>query len=638
MKKSNKLARLSGGLAGLGVVVCIAVAVNVILGNLNLRKDLTEEKLYELSEGTREILTRLERPVTLKLFFNGASPEVPVQLKQFAQRVEDLLVEYEMAADGNIIIEKYDPEPDSDAEEWAQQYGLKGQSLGLMGPVLYLGLVASAGDTEATLPVLDPRTENLLEYNITRMISRLANPTKPIIGVISDLPVLGAPRPPYPMPNQPAPAPAWFAFQELKQDFELRELKPPLEDIGEDVHALIVVHPKELEDGTLYAIDQFVLRGGSLMVFLDPLCVTETETRLTPQMQFGGFSSQLDTLLNAWGVSFDSGKVVADLGAVSRLRNADNRVEDSPVWLSLRRANFNAEDVLTSNIESIMMPYAGAFEVEAEDSVEVTSLVASSDRSALMDAMTVQFGGESIRRGFKSGMKPLDLVVRLHGKLATAFPDGKPSAPEDDGEEKEDTAGDEEQTAEEGLKESVDKSTVVLFGDVDMLYDRFCVEAMNFFGFTAHQPMNDNLSLLLNGVEQIAGSTSLVSIRTRGKTERPFEVVLALQHEAQEKYMEEETRLQQRLEEAQRKLNDLQAQKDDKQRYILSPRQQQEIDNFQEEVLSTKRQLKLVRRKLRRDIELLGMKLKVINIILMPALVSIAGVGFGVYRSRRTKG
>ena len=631
MKGMSKLAKLGGSFAGLAVVVCIAVAANVILGNLNLRGDLTEEKLYRLSDGTREILGQLERPVTLKFFFNSSSAEMPMPLKQFAQRVEDLLVEYEMAAGGDILLEKYDPKPDSDAEEWAQKYGVNGQSLGMMGPTLYLGLVASVGDSEAVLPVLDPRAENLLEYNITRMIARVANPAKPVVGVISDLPVLGSARPPYPMPNQPPPQPAWFAFRDLKQDFELRTLTPPIDGIAADIGALIVVHPKALEDATLYAIDQFVLRGGSLLVFLDPLCVTEGESQTQPQMQRQGFSSQLDTLLEAWNVSFESGKVVADLDAVSRLRTANNQVEDSPVWLSLRRPNLNTEDVLTSNLESIMMPYAGTFDVTPAEDVEVTSLVSSSERSGLIDAMTAQFGSDGIRRSFKSGGQQMDLAVRLHGKLRTAFPDGKPSEETEDAESESDTSID------DGLKESIDKSTVVLFGDVDMLFDRFCVQELNFFGQKASQPINDNLSLFHNTVEQTAGDTALVSVRTRGKTERPFDVVLDLQHRAQEKYMKEEMLLQQKLEEAQRSLGELQAQKDEKQRYILSPKQQKEIATFQEQVLNTKRELKLVRRKLREDIERLGIKLKVINIILMPALVSIAGVSFGVYRSRKMK-
>lgn len=636
MKISKKLWITGSGVFSFLVVAFMAIAVNVIVSNISLRKDLTEEKLYELSDGTHDILKKLDVPVTLKFFFSGSNPEIPVYLKNYARRVEDLLREYELAGKGNVLIEKYDPKPDSDAEEWAQKYGVAGQSLGFMGPTLFLGLVASLGDTEAVLPVLDPRTENLLEYNITRMITRVAHPEKPVIGVISSLPVLGRKRSPYPMPGQPPPQPAWFAFADLRQDYDVREISTPVEEIEEEIDALILVHPKDLSDGSLYAIDQFVLRGGRLLAFLDPMSVTEAETQTMPQMRFSAKSSNIEKLLDAWGVSFDPAKVVADLKASSRLRAADNRIEENPVWLSLRKSHFNADDILTAHIESIMMPYAGSFSAEDSEDVKITTLISSSESSDLIDAMTAQFGSDEIRRQFKGGLISLDLAIRLHGKLKTAFPDGRPETGESDDEG---TKDDEKKpdTAPAGLTESAGTSTVVLVGDADMLYDRFCVQEVNFFGFKAHQPINDNLTLFVNIVEQIAGSASLVSIRTRGKTERPFDVVLDLQRRAQDRYMEEENRLQAKLQEAQQRLNELQARKDEKQRFILSPQQQREIRNFQEQVTVMKKELKLVRRKLREDIENLGIKVKLINILLMPALVSVAGVGFGLYRRRRTR-
>jgi len=643
MKVSRRFLNLSGGAAGLVVLVCIAVALNIILSNFSLRKDLTEEKLYVLSDGTGQILRNLEEPVTLKFFFNASSPEVPMHLKSFAGRVEDLLVEYEMAGRGNVVVEKYDPKPDSDAEDWAHRYGVTGQPIGFMGPAMFIGLVTIMGDVEAVIPVLDPRTESLLEYNITRMITRVSNPEKPVIGVLSSLPVLGTERPPYAMPGQPQPEPrpAWFAFSDLRQDYDVRKIETTVEEIDEEVDALILVHPKGLSDETLYAIDQFVLRGGKLLAFLDPMCVTEAETQPAPQMQFARNASELGRLLDAWGVTFDTAKVVADLEASSRLRvGQGGRVEESPVWLTLRGGHLNAEDILTAQIETIMLPYAGALTADDSADVEVTSLLASSESSGLVDAMTAQFSIDGVRRGFRSGLKRLDLAGRLYGKLATAFPEGKPSADEDEDEESDDD-GKEKPEAEDvepaGLKESIETSTVVLVGDVDMLYDRFCVQEMNFFGYKAHQPMNDNLALFANTIEQIAGSTALVKIRTRGKTDRPFDVVLDLQRNAQEKYMAEETRLQERLTDAQRRLGELQSKKDEKQRFILSAQQKREIQNFQRQVAKTKKELKLVRRKLREDIERLGMKVKAINILLMPALVSLVGVGFGLFRRKRTK-
>lgn len=643
MKTSARSLNIGTGIAGLLIVILIAVAVNIIAGNLNLRKDLTEEKLYTLSDGTVNILKEIERPVTLKFFFNESNPKVPMGMKNFARRVEDLLAEYEVRSDGNILIEKYDPKPDSDAEDWAQGYGLAGQELGILGPRLYIGIVAVMGDSEATLPVVDPRAEDLLEYNITRLITRVANPKKPVIGVIGSLPVLGIQPPPYAMPGQPRPepTPAWIAFAELRQDYDVREIDSTAEEISGDIDAIVLVHPKELSDRTLFAIDQFVLRGGRLMAFLDPMCITEMDLQGPSSMGMPTASSDLDKLLAAWGVQYERSRVVADIEAVSRLRMGQgNRTEDSPVWLSLRRQHVNAEDLLTSKLETMMMPYAGTFRVSASDELKVTTLLSTSETSGMVDAMTAQYGVDGVKRAFRSGLERLNLAVRLHGKLKTAFPGGKPKSQEDsdDAEGDEEEAGNgEEEPAEAYLVESTGENTVILVGDVDMLYNRFCVREMNFLGFKTHQAVNDNLSFFLNAVEQIAGSTDLIGIRARGKTARPFDVVLALERRAREKYMNEERQLQQNLQNAQRRLTELQREKDGNQQYILSPEQKKAIDSVQKQVLQTRAEVKLVRRKLREDIEKLGFKLKAINILLMPAVIALAGVLFWLYRKAKQK-
>jgi ABC-type uncharacterized transport system involved in gliding motility auxiliary subunit len=304
------------------------------------------------------------------------------------------------------------------------------------------------------------------------------------------------------------------------------------------------------------------------------------------------------------------------------------------VWLSLRLDRMNREDVLTSQLEFVMLPYAGSLRADDSDNVKVTSLIASSETSAMVDAMSAQFGSEGVRRGFKSGLTRLNLALRLNGTFKTAYPDGKPAAsPSDPADEKKD-----EPAASPGdaLKESARPTTIILVADADMLYNRFCVQDVNFFGFQAFQPMNDNLAFFANAVEQLSGNIALASVRTRGKTDRSFDVVMDLQRQAEEKYLREEMRLQETLDDAQRRLNELQSKKDEKQRLFVSPQQQREIENVRGQVLKFKQELKLVRRKLREDIEQLGARVKALNIVLMPALVCVAGVGFGVYRRRRT--
>ncbi|MBM4142687.1 MAG: hypothetical protein FJ225_03705 [Lentisphaerae bacterium] len=631
-KGRDTLTRATTGAAGLLILLAILIAANVVLRNLRLRADLTEQKLYTLSEGTRNILRGLDRDVTLKLFFNSSSPEAPVALKSYARQVEDLLREYRLRSGGRITVETFDPKPDSDAEEWAQRYGIQGWQLGMLSAPLMLGLVAVSGGAEAVIPALDPRLETLLEYHVTRLIYRVAHPEKPVVGVISSLPVLGARGPMYPMPGQPpGGAPPWIAFRNLREDYDLRAIDPAAAEIAPDVQALIVIHPKDPSPETLFAIDQFVLRGGHLMAFLDPASLVETELSGVSPLAGRGAGSNLGRLLETWGVGYDASKVLADLRAVSRVRGPQNRVEESPVWLSLRAANVNAGDLLTSQLESLLMPYAGVFSDRTSSDLEFTPLITSSDSIGVVSAMTAQFGSEAIRRDFKPEPTPAHVAVKLSGKFTTAFPDGKPGKTGPPSEA-EGSGQDEAGTSPPALTEG--RSMVILVGDADMLYDRFCVQQMDFLGFAAYQPMNNNLDFLDNAVELASGSSDLIAIRSRGKFTRPFDRVLALESAARREWQSREDDLSDKLREAQRQLRELQTEKDSSQRFILSARQKEAVERFREEELRIKQELKEVRKNLRRDIERLGVAVKVINIGLMPLAVSLAGVGYALLRRK----
>ncbi len=618
--------RWGAGLAAFLIALAIAVAVNVILSGVNARLDLTQDRLHRLSAGTRDILRDLDEPVSLMFFFSRLS-ETPPMLNMWARRVEDLLDEYERVGGRNATVQTFDPRPDSEVEEMAQKYGLPGQPIGHARQ--YMGLVISMGDRHETIPFLDLRQEHLLEYNITRLIARVSRPDKPVVGVISSLPVLGDQRPPFPMPNMPPPAPAWFAFRDLRKDYEVREVSTPAQRIERDVDALIVVHPKELDDSTLYAIDQYLLRGGSVMVFVDPVSLVEAETSPAPaHKRFHPQSSDLPRLFEAWGVQYNPGKVVADLDAATRLQGP-NGIEDNLLWLSLRQARMNSEDLLTSQINTVLMPVAGSFRVDESPDVEVTTLLSSSESSALIDATTAQFGSEAIRREFASGMTPLTLAARLHGRFKTAFPDGRPPAEDAEAEEMA------RMTETAPLKESAMPGTVIVVANADMLFDHFCVREVNMFGHRAYTPMNDNLTLFFGMVEQLAGGAALTAVRARGRTNRPFDRVDDIERKAAERYMEEEMRLQKKWETAQNRLRELETGRGgDDQRMFLSRQQQEEIERFREQVAHTQRELRLVRRKRNEDIERLGLKIKIANIGLMPSLVAVAGLGFWFLRRR----
>ncbi len=633
MTRTSSIIKIGGGVTGLALLLVILVALNAALGAYRIRADLTQDKLYTLSDGTRAVLDKLGPAVTLKFFFTSSSPEIPAPVKNFAREVEDLLREYELAAHGKIAIEKYDPKPDTEIEEWAARYGLPGQPMSMTGPDLYLGLVATCGAEHDTIPFLDPRKEQLMEYDITRLIARVSNRAKPVVGVMSSLPVMGDPEMPFMMPGQPRPPsrPTWVAFQELSQDFDVRRVEINAEEIDADIDVLVAVHPKSLSDETLFAIDQFVLRGGRLLAFLDPMCLAETFLAGDPgQMPSSPPVSSLGSLPSAWGVEFHADKVLADLAASTPVNQGANRVVESPVFLTLRPRNMAGENTITTQLQSLLAVCSGAFSHSQPEGLKIEQLIVSSRQSQLMDPMALQMGDEWIQREFSSGDESHAIALRLTGSFTTAYPDGRPSAVAESEEDDED-----ETPQPEALTQSAKPTSVILVADADMLFDSFTVQELPFFGHNAYQPINDNISLLMSAVEQLAGGVELAAVRARGRVERPFDKVLVIQNEAQERWLAEERSLQTQLDATRQRLGELQSERDKSQRFILSPEQQAEIERFRQEELRTQMELRNVRRKLREDIERLGMKVKAFNILFVPALVCIAGISLGLYRQRR---
>ncbi len=631
--KNKTFSRIGTGAAGLAVLLVIIGAVNLIVANLRVRLDLTGEKLYTLSKGSRQVLGNLKNDVALKFYFSSSSPEMPMALKSYANQVQDLLKEYELAGKGRVTLEAYDPKPDSEAEEWAQRYGIEPQQTNPFGQPVYFGLVAVSGNNEQAMPGLNPRTETTLEYDITRLITRVAWPEKPVVGVMSSISVLGQPQNPMMMQRRQQRDEGWTAFRELRKDYTVREVNADTEKIDADIKTLIVVHPKNLTDKTLFAIDQFVLRGGRLIACVDPFSVADFEANQQQNpmmMQMGGGSagpSTLGKLFDAWGVAFDNTKVVADLSCATKLNAGNGRVEDNPAFLSLGKANMAKDDLLTAQLSSVMMPFAGALSDNTAKEITFTPLITTSDDNAcLVDQMSAQFGISAMRAQLKPDGARRVLAARLQGTFKTAFPNG----PEATGDAADNTA-----TNKPADMISSGASTVMLFGDADFFNDRFCVQVMNtLFGAIA-QPINDNLNLFGNTVEQSAGREELIGVRSRGQFNRPFAKVDALEVKAMKQWQAEEARLESALQETQQRLNDLQQKKTGNERLILSREQQSELDKFRKQQADTRKQLKEVRKNLNRDIERLGLSLKVINIALVPVLVIVFGIFRGLRRKQR---
>jgi ABC-type uncharacterized transport system involved in gliding motility auxiliary subunit len=632
--KKKQLEVLLYSVVGVGAMFLVVIALNFIFSVFKARADLTQEKLYTLSDGTKAILKKLEGPVEIRYYATQGEKEMPAQFKAYAQRVEDLLSEYKQHAKGNIEIKKFNPSPDSDAEDSAQLDGVEGQMLP-NGEHLYLGLALSYLDAKVTLPFLSPDREKLLEYDVSRAISQVGNPQKPVVGIMTPLPMFGQPMNPMMMRMGQQPQEPWVVLSELQRDFTVKQLQMDVDRIDDDVKVLLVVHPKNISDKAQYAIDQFVLRGGRLVAFLDPVAIMDrSEQQQNPMMPNMGGGSSMDKLLKAWGLTFDTTKVVADRTFTTRFVQ-NGRQQEAPAVLSLNPAGINKEDVVTSQIDNLLVPFAGVFSGAPAEGLKKTVLLYTTPQSALVEGFMAQMGSDAITKDFKPSGVTNAIAIRLAGKFKSAFPEGKPAdtKPEGDKEEKK-----EETKAGDSLKESKGENVVVLVGDADMLYDQFSVQIQNIFGQKIVIPRNGNLNLAQSVVEQMTGDSNLIGVRSRATLNRPFTVVQEMQAKAQENFQAKIKQIEDDLRETQTKLNELQAKKDKgQQRFIMSPEQQAELEKFRKKEAEAKRELKEVRKNLRKDIDSLENTLKWANIAGMPILVAAFGIVLAVVKNKRAR-
>ena len=619
--------------AGIVVMLAIVVAVNVIFGAKPVRADLTQEKAFTLSAGTRKILKQLDTPVKIRFYCTQSETATPetVFLKSYARKVEDLLQEYKQIAGKNLIIEKYDPQPDSDAEDSARLDGLEAQPLPA-SEQFYLGLAVSLADERVALPFLEPNRERQLEYDITRAIARVFTPEKPTVGVMSGLPVFGEMGNPMMMQmGQQGGTPAWTLIEQLKQDFNLKHIELTADKIDDDVKVLLVIHPKEISDKAQFAIDQFVLRGGKLIAFLDAQSAIGGRQQQNPMMGGGppsGTSSSLEKLLAAWGVQFDTSKVVADLNFKMQLRGRDGQPTEAPAWLALTAEGINRDDIVTSPLDNLWLPMCGAFTGEPVAGLKQTVLLTSSKESQLVDSFMASMGGESVLSGFKPSGVNYKLGIRLTGKFKTAFPDGAPA--DKDNTNAVAKAGD-------SLKESKVETSVALFGDADMLADEFSLRKTETPFGAMVSPMNANLDFAQNLVEQMAGDSNLIGVRSRATLSRPFTLVKKMEAEAEARGQAKIAELQQSLQETQQRLGELQQQRKDKdQRFILTAEQKAELENFRKKQAEVSKALKQAQKDLRKEVVSLETRLKWLNILAMPLGVTAAGIGIALIKRKKT--
>ena len=615
-------------LTGLLVLAGLFLVVNMASNTLftSIRADLTENELYTLTEGTRNIIANIDEPITLYLFFSDKASEDVPQLRTYATRVKELLQEYVQLSKGSIILNIVDPVLYSEEEDQAGVFGLQGIPAGNTGANIYFGLAASnaVGDTEI-ISFFQPQREQFLEYNVSKLIYTLSNPKKPVIGFHTRLPMFGG----FDVETARMTT-EWVIVTQLRQLFVLKQLDVIANKIDDDVDILMVVHPKDLGEPALYAIDQFVMRGGKVLFFVDPHSEIDTPVREqnSPLEVKGGRSSNVKQLFDAWGIEYNPTSVVLDRKYALMVGGAQQGTARHYGLLGIGRENLDAEDVISSELELISLGIAGHVKARPDSSIQFTPIVASSQDAALVDAAQFRFLPDinQLSNNFNPTKESYTFIGRVQGRLSSAFPSGRPAMEEEEGE-----------TVPPHLASTADHANLMVITDTDMLSDRMWVQVQEFFDQKIFNSWANNGDLIINTIDNLTGSTDLISIRGRQTSSRPFIKVEELRLAADQKFRATEASLQAKLTETEQKLVELQKLREDSNTLVLSKEQEAEIERFQQEKFNVRKQLRQVRHNLDLDIERLGTKLKFINIGLVPIIISIVALILSIMRSKRRK-
>lgn len=636
-------------IAGLIVAFALLFAVNILSGSVftSTRVDLTENRLFTLSEGTRNILAGLNEPITIRLYLSERLARDLPAINSYATRIKGLLDEYERASDGMIEIHIIDPEPFSEEEDRAVGYGLSGVPMDGGEEKLYMGLVGTnTVDDEDVIPFLSTNRESFIEYDITRMVYKLSNPELAVIGLLSSLPINGmGPH----AALRGATAPPWTVMEQVEKLFKVQGIEADAAEIPQDVDVLLLVHPKALSDSTLYAIDQFVLGGGRALVFIDPHSESEQVAPQSSPMLPASRSSQFEKLFTAWGVESEPGKVVGDLQLAAKVRMQRQQqilTIDYPVWLNTLPDLFDPDDTVTAELGNITFATPGYIQPLEDATTTFRPLISTTENAALYDAsrfLDPNADPQDLLREYVPTGNALVLAARIEGPVKSAFADGPPpvkakagDSAQASGSAKDDAAAKE---ARKHLTESIEDINVIVVADTDILADRFWVQIQEFLGNRIAIPSAANGAFIVNALDNLVGSNDLISVRNRGSFIRPFQRVNAIRREAEIEFRQKEQELIQRLDQTEKRLVELEKAKQGgaDASMILSPEQQQELVRFRQEKVAIRKDLRDVRRNLRRDIENLDTRLKFINIALIPILIGIGGLAAGLWRVHRRR-
>jgi ABC-type uncharacterized transport system involved in gliding motility auxiliary subunit len=654
---------LFSGMGLLSVAATLLIVVGLISALPSVRIDLTEDELFSLADGTRNIVSGLEEPIELIFFYSESATEDQPQIRSYGTRVQELLREIVIASNGKLSLRLVDPEPFSEDEDLATQYGIQPVPVTQGGPGIYFGLVAAQLDNDPafrvseTMPLIRPDQEQFLEYEFMKLVTRVANPDLQVIGLLTTLDIDGGFDP---MTGQATQQ--WMITDFIRQLYELRRIETEAESIDEDVDILMIVHPEGLSEQTLYAIDQHVMRGGKTIVFLDPTADSMVSRSSRGSMIPAGMRSDLPGLLEAWGVDYSPDKVLTDNALALRVQMGQGSRPVAHIgMIGANRTALAEDDIITRRLENLNLSSVGALAPREGANTRFEPLIQSSSDAMLMDASLFEdvLDPSVLFDEFVSANERYTIAARISGVIATAFPEGRPviASAEAEATDDEATADTDDTVADDAdnevgsrdevsaeidplqghLAQTDGATNILIFADTDVLTDRLWVQVAQFLGQRIPQPYANNGDFVINALDNLSGGADLVSIRSRGRYSRPFERVVKMQREADDRLRIEEAALLERLAATEEQLAALNTDENGQPLGQLTPEIQAEIDRFNAELLDTRRSLRDVQYQLTADIEELGSNLKWFNTAAIPMLLTVLALFISLTRAQRRR-
>lgn len=641
-------ARLAWG--GLALAAVTLLSINLIASESfsGWKADLTQDKLYSISPGSVTVLKAMDEPIKVRVYFSKKLGELSATYKSYFERVRTMLDDFSRISGGKLEVEVLDPEPFSDAEDRAVAAGLSGQRINAEGEMAYFGLTASnSTDNNEIIAFFNPERENFVEYDITKMIHTLSNPKKPRVGLMTSLPLDGGQNPMTQQQTQP-----WLIMGQIREFFDVETVEQNVSEIPSRIDVLLVAQPTQLTPQAAYAIDQFALKGGKLLVMIDPLAET---AQLEMMQKTGEGRTELAKLLKTWGVDFDLKNVAGDIRHARRVqfgRGPDGMVSEYVAWLTLDKSNIDQRDVLSSGIDNLNLASAGILTPESGATTSVTPIITTSPDAMTIPSDKVGMAADpaALLRNYKPGGKPLMLAARIAGESKTTFPNGAPKADEKKEEKKDDQKADGKDAKPDAAAAKPEakpetkpapghvaegRVNAIVIADTDLMADRFWVESRQMLGQDIVMPSAGNGSFIVGALENLTGSDALIALRGRGIKERKFTLVEELRRDAERQFREKEEALTAKLKGVQQQLEELQTSSASSGKVVASEKEREAIEAFTNQMLETRRELRQVKLALGQNIQSLDGWLKFANIALVPLLIAVAGIGWTLLRSRR---